>query len=63
MTPFDQDPDNELAKWDAGVLAGLPAPLPTGLQDINCRGFSLPFSAVSHKNTVSGPEWKVCQTP
>ena len=32
-----QDPDNELAKWAAGVLAGQPAPFPTGLQDINCR--------------------------
>ena len=32
-----QDPDNKLARWAAGVFAGLPAPLPTGLQDINCR--------------------------
>jgi hypothetical protein len=32
-----QDPDNELARWAAGVLAGLPAPLPAGRQDINSR--------------------------
>ncbi len=32
-----QAPGNELARWAAGVLAGLPAPLPTGLKDINCR--------------------------
>jgi len=32
-----EDPGSELARWTAGVLAGLPAPLPTRLQDINCR--------------------------
>ncbi len=32
-----QDSGNELARWAAGVLAGLPAPLPTGLKDINSR--------------------------
>ena len=32
-----QDPGNKLVRWAASVLAGLPAPLPTGLQDINGR--------------------------
>ena len=32
-----QNPGNELARWAANVLAGLPAPLPSGLHDLNAR--------------------------
>ncbi len=34
---LEHNPDDNLARWGASILAGMPAPFPAGLQDLDAR--------------------------